>query len=117
MCIRDRYVGLASSIGLAIRGHQVELIEVRSDRLEALQAGKLPIHEPGMDDAFARPEIHSRIRAEGRLVDPSPDVILLCVGTPVLDGGRSDMSQVESALTSLKPMLIGGVPLIIRSTS
>ncbi len=110
------YVGLASSIGLAIHGHRVELIEVRADRLDSLRSGKLPIHEPGMDEAFARPEVRTRIHPESELVDRHPDVILLCVGTPVLDGGRSDLSQVESALTSIRPLLEAGSPLIIRST-
>lgn len=110
------YVGLASSIGLAIHGHRVELIEVRADRLDSLRSGKLPIHEPGMDEAFSRPEVRTRIHPESELIDRHPDVILLCVGTPVLDGGRSDLSQVESALKSVRPLLEAGSPLIIRST-
>jgi UDPglucose 6-dehydrogenase len=110
------YVGLASAVGLAILGHSVEVIEVRADRLDALRAGRLPIREPGMDDAFARPDVRARIRAESELVDGSPDVVLVCVGTPVLDTGRSDLTQVESALNSIRPMLDAGVPAIIRST-
>jgi UDPglucose 6-dehydrogenase len=110
------YVGLASAVGLAILGHRVELVEVRSDRLDALRAGRLPIHEPGMDEAFARPEVNSRIRPERSPVDGSPDVVFICVGTPVLDGGRSDLSQVAAALRVVLPMLEAGVPVIIRST-
>jgi UDPglucose 6-dehydrogenase len=110
------YVGLASAIGLAIRGHRVELVEVRADRLDALRTGRLPIHEPGMDEAFSRPEVRSRISAECQPVDDSPDIVLVCVGTPVLDGGRSDLTQVESALRSLRPLLDADVPLILRST-
>jgi UDPglucose 6-dehydrogenase len=110
------YVGLATAIGLAIRGHRVELVEVRADRLDSLRSGKLPIHEPGMDEAFARPEVSALIHPERELVDGSPDVILLCVGTPVLDGGRSDLTQVEKALRSVRPLLEAGAPIIIRST-
>jgi UDPglucose 6-dehydrogenase len=110
------YVGLASAVGLAIQGHRVELIEVRADRLDALRSGRLPIHEPGMDDAFERAEVAALIHPEAEIVDRSPDVVLVCVGTPVLEGGRSDLSQVESALTSLRPLLDAGVPIVIRST-
>jgi UDPglucose 6-dehydrogenase len=110
------YVGLASAIGLAIHGHRVELIEIRADRLDALRAGTLPIREPGMDEAVARPEVRTRIHPERELVDGSPDVVLICVGTPVLDGGRSDLTQVESALKAVRPLLEAGTPLIIRST-
>jgi UDPglucose 6-dehydrogenase len=110
------YVGLATAIGLAIRGHRIELVEIRVDRLDALRAGRLPIHEPGMDHAFAQPEIRARIHPGPTLVDNSPDVVLICVGTPVQDGGRSDLAQVESALGALRELMGRGVPVVIRST-
>jgi UDPglucose 6-dehydrogenase len=51
------YVGLATAVGLATRGCAVDLVEVRPDRLASLEAGELPIHEPGMQAAFADPEV------------------------------------------------------------
>ena len=36
MVLGAGYVGLATAIGLAVRGHQVEVIETRPDRLEPL---------------------------------------------------------------------------------
>lgn len=68
-------VGLATAIGLAIRGHCIELVEVRADRLDALRAGRLPIHEPGMDHAFALPEIRARIHPGPTLVHSSPNLV------------------------------------------
>jgi UDPglucose 6-dehydrogenase len=110
------YVGLATAIGLATRGHLIDLIEVRPDRLEALRAGVLPIHEPGMDAAFADPSIRDRIRPSDHIVDKRPGIILVCVGTPVKDGSRSDLSQVRIALEGARPFLAAGVPLVVRST-
>lgn len=110
------YVGLATAIGLAIRGHRIELVEIREDRLDALRAGRLPIHEPGMDDAFAQPDVMARIHPEPAIVDSAPDVVLLAVGTPVQDSGRSDLTQVESALRAVHELIGRGAPLIIRST-
>ena len=110
------YVGLATAIGLASRGHEIELVEVRDDRLQSLRDGILPIHEPGMDEAFADAAIRSRIHPTAHPENEHPDMLLVCVGTPVLESGRSDLSQLKSALEAARPMLAGGTPLVLRST-
>jgi UDPglucose 6-dehydrogenase len=110
------YVGLATAIGLASRGHSIDLVEVRNDRLEALQAGQLPIHEPGMDAAFADPEIRQRIRPVALIPDGPSDAVLICVGTPMDENGRSDLRQLKGALEAARPHIGAGVPLVIRST-
>lgn len=110
------YVGLATAIGLATRGHSVDLVEVCDDRLEALRAGELPIHEPGMDGAFAEPATKARIRPVSQIPAGPSDLILICVGTPVDENGRSDLGQLQSALEASRPLVDSGVPLVIRST-
>ena len=110
------YVGLATAIGLASRGHTVDLVEVRQDRLDALARGELPIHEPGMDAAFADPVVRDRIRAVARIPEGPSDLVLICVGTPVGENGRSDLRQLQSALEASRPLAQSGVPLVIRST-
>lgn len=110
------YVGLATAIGLASKGHAIDLVEVRQDRLEALRVGRLPIHEPGMDMAFASPTIRARVRPVSHIPPGSSDLILVCVGTPIDENGRSDLRQLRSALEASRPLVQDGVPLVIRST-
>jgi UDPglucose 6-dehydrogenase len=110
------YVGLATAVGLASRGHTIDLVEVRRDRLEALSAGKLPIHEPGMAAAFADPDIQGRIRPMLRIPEEPSDAVLICVGTPVDEDGRSDLRQLRSALEASRLLAQSGVPVVIRST-
>jgi UDPglucose 6-dehydrogenase len=110
------YVGLATAVGLAWRGHTIDLVEVRRDRLDALAAGELPIHEPGMDAAFADPVIRGRIRGVLQIPEGPSDLVLVCVGTPVGEDGRSDLRQLQSALEASRPLAQSGVPLVIRST-
>lgn len=110
------YVGLATAIGLAVRGHEIEVVEVRADRRGSLQRGVLPIHEPGMDKAYARPEVRARIRAVAKMGKWHRDGIMICVGTPVQEGGRSDLTQLEAALRMVRPYVADGVPMVIRST-
>jgi UDPglucose 6-dehydrogenase len=110
------YVGLATAVGLASRGHTVDLVEVRQDRLQSLLAGELPIHEPGMDAAFSDPAVRGRIRPLAAVGDGPSDLVLICVGTPVGEDGRSDLRQLRSALEASRPLVEAGVPLVIRST-
>ncbi|MGA2512695.1 MAG: nucleotide sugar dehydrogenase [Candidatus Limnocylindrales bacterium] len=110
------YVGLATAVGLASRGHAIDVVEVRRDRLEALSAGNLPIHEPGMAAAFADPNIRGRIHPMSRIPEGPSDAVLICVGTPVGEDGRSDLRQLRSALEASRPLAQSGAPLVIRST-
>jgi UDPglucose 6-dehydrogenase len=43
------YVGLTTSIGMASLGHDVIGYDIDSAKVDMLKAGKLPIHEPGLD--------------------------------------------------------------------
>ncbi len=109
------YVGLATAVGLAARGHDVDLVETRTDRLEMLRAGSLPIHEPGMAAAYADTQTKSRIHP---MASPAPgsDLLLVCVGTPIDEEGRSDLRQVEGALRSVADLAASGTPVVIKST-
>ena len=109
------YVGLVTAAGLAGLKHFVEVVETRPDRLAALQAGRVPIHEAGLQEAF------SQAVAAGRLtVAAAPgvdaEVILVCVGTPIGNDGHTDLSQLRGALDQFRGPLDHGVPLVIRST-
>jgi UDPglucose 6-dehydrogenase len=69
-----------------------------------------------MDAAFGDAEIRSRIHPVPRIPEGAPDAILICVGTPVGENGRSDLRQLQSALEVARPLALQGVPLVIRST-
>lgn len=110
------YVGLVTAAGLALAGHQIRLVEKASGRVAALRAGRVPLHEDGLQSAF------EAVAAEGRLevldAPPSevPDLVLICVGTPIGDAGASDLSQLRSALVDVEPLVTAGATLVIRST-
>jgi UDPglucose 6-dehydrogenase len=95
------YVGLVSGTCLAQAGHHVTFVERRLDRLQALQAGVMPISEPGLGEAFER--ARSRIRVSEQMTScETADLVLVAVGTPVGEGGRPDLSQMVAALDSLR---------------
>ena len=109
------YVGLVTAVGLGRLGHNVHLVERRADRLDALRAGRVPIHEAGLQEAFESLVAADRLSVGDRL-DGRFDAALVCVGTPIGADGRSDLSQLRTALAELTPALSDGSPLVIRST-
>ncbi len=109
------YVGLATTVGLVEAGHQVELVETRPDRIDALREGRSPIHEAGLPDALARAFERGVLRVSDAAADDA-EVILVCVGTPIGADGRSDLSQLRGALAGLAGPVGRHVPIVIRST-
>jgi UDPglucose 6-dehydrogenase len=109
------YVGLVTAVGLASLEHDVEVVETGPARLAALRAGRVPIHEAGLQEAFDTAVTAGRLRVADRPGDDA-EVVLVCVGTPIGSDGRSDLSQLHGALDSLRAQLARGVPLVIRST-
>jgi UDPglucose 6-dehydrogenase len=94
------WVGLVTGGCFAELGHEVIVRDVMPDRVAALQAGRLPFHEPDLPDVLARN--HERIRYTldaGDLADA--DVLFICVQTPPTYSGDADLSFVWTALDDL----------------
>lgn len=93
----------------------MEVVETRPDRLEALRAGRSPIHEAGLPERLTANLENGRLTVADR---PGLDaaIVMVCVGTPIGTDGRSDLSQLDSALRSLAPILERGAALVVRST-
>lgn len=109
------YVGLVSAVGLANLGHRVELVETGAVRLAALREGRIPIHEEGLQEGL------DAALAAGRLtitdeVPADASIVLICVGTPIGDDGRSDLSQLDASLAGIRGRLGRDAILVIRST-
>ena len=110
------YVGLATALGMAQKGHEVELVDTDSDRVEALHQGDLPFHEPSL--AIALKDALSRgLRVHGAYPDrfKNPAFAFVCVNT---DGTSNvlDTRSVESAVSSLARICPPETALVVRST-
>ena len=92
------YVGLVSGTCLAERGHQVTCIDIRSEVVQEINAGRPPIHEIGLDKLLrsARDKGMLSATTDAKTAILDSDVTLICVGTPTVDG-RMDMSQIVAA--------------------
>ena len=108
------YVGLVTGVGLAGLGdHRVTFVETAPDRLAELRAGRMPIVEPGLEEAFNA--ARDRIRVAGSLDEvSSPDLVFVAVATPISEGGDPDLRQLRGAMADLRAW--PDVHLSVRST-
>jgi UDP-N-acetyl-D-glucosamine dehydrogenase len=114
--IGQGYVGLSVAAGAANAGMSVHAVDVDTDRIAALAAGRNVV--PGVDE-----ELFLTAFDTGRLMfgtDPSvaggSDVVLICVPTPVIEH-RPDLSYIESAGRSIAPHLTRDTVVILESTT
>ncbi len=113
------YVGLVSGTCFAEFGTNVTCVDVDQSKIDALNAGKIPIYEPGLEDLV------EKNTSEGRLVfttdykDPisRADLIFIAVGTPTRHGdGHADLKYVYQAAKDIAPYLTGYTVIVDKST-
>ena len=110
------YVGLVTAVGLAVADNRIRLVEKDQRRLTALSDGRIPLHELGLQSAFETAVGEDRLEILDATPTDTPDLILICVGTPIDDAGMSDLSQLRSAMVDVGPLVHSGATLVIRST-
>ena len=91
------YVGLVAGACFADLGHDVILVDNDQQKLAALNAGEVPIHERFLPELLARHR-GSRLRFSDNLTEAArlSSVIFVAVGTPPTESGEADLSYVES---------------------
>jgi UDPglucose 6-dehydrogenase len=92
------YVGLVTGSCLAEAGHEVVATDNDLARIETLNAGRLPIHEPGLDAVMHRARAAGRLRftSDGAEAVRAGDAVFICVGTPPLESGEADLSAIDN---------------------
>src|SRR5919108_345881 len=108
------WVGLVTGGCFAELGHEVIVRDVLAERIEALNAGRLPFHEPDLPEVLAgnRDRIRYTLDAEELA---SADVLFVCVQTPPTYSGDADLSYVWTALDDL-PRTDARQILVMKST-
>ncbi|HEX5327041.1 MAG TPA: UDP-glucose/GDP-mannose dehydrogenase family protein [Acetobacteraceae bacterium] len=113
------YVGLVSAACFAEFGSEVALVETDVARLAALQAGRLPIYEPGLDRLVTENVKAGRLSFGSDLpaaVDGA-EAVFIAVGTPTRRGdGHADLSYVYAAAEQVARALTGYAVIVTKST-
>ena len=108
------YVGLVTGTCFAELGHEVVIRDVVPERIEALQRGEVPIHEPGLDALLE--ECRPRMRFTLELADAvaDADFLFVAVGTPPTPSGDADLSAVWTVVDELPQDL--QTTIVMKST-
>ncbi|MBO0663040.1 UDP-glucose/GDP-mannose dehydrogenase family protein [Jiella sp. MQZ9-1] len=117
--IGSGYVGLVSGACFADFGHDVVCVDVDDGKIAALNAGKVPIFEPGLDAIVQSNAAAGRLRFTTDLagVVREADVVFIAVGTPSRRGdGHADLSYVYDAARQIARAAEGFTVIVTKST-
>ena len=112
------YVGLVTGACLAELGNDVFCLDVDQKKIDLLNNGGIPIHEPGLEEVVARNRAAGRIRfstdvaasvAHGQLQ-------FIAVGTPPDEDGSADLQYVLAAARNIGRHMDGFKVIVDKST-
>src|SRR6266446_8110854 len=91
------YVGLVTGAAFADLGNDVLCVDNQPEKVAALQAGKMPIYEPGLEEMVGRNVADARLAFTTDLAAAVRRalIIFITVGTPPKADGETDLSAVE----------------------
>jgi UDPglucose 6-dehydrogenase len=113
------YLGVTHAACMAHLGHDVLGVDTDPGRVSLLNAGRVPIHEPGLSDLLRDGLNSGRLAFSTSYRDAAEhgEVHFICVGTPQLRGRqRADLSQVNHCVTALAPLLERPCVVVGKST-
>src|SRR6266513_2564234 len=116
--IGSGYVGLVTGSCFADVGHNVFCVDNDARKIEALQAGKVPIYEPGLEEIIHRNVSAQRLRFTGSIqegVDNS-QVVFIAVPTPQHPNGDVDLSYIEKVSREIAYVLKSYRVIVDKST-
>ncbi|WP_433252167.1 UDP-glucose dehydrogenase family protein [Streptosporangium sp. CA-135522] len=113
------YLGATTSACMADLGFEVLGLDVDPEKVARLQAGDLPIYEPGLQEVLRRNLANGRLRFTTSYEEAAAfgDVHFLCLGTPQKPGEYgADVSYLDAAIESLAPYLKRECLVVGKST-
>jgi UDPglucose 6-dehydrogenase len=116
--IGSGYVGLVTGACFADVGHNVICIDNDEQKIKTLQAGRVPIYEPGLEEIIHRNVSAHRLRFSGSIkegVDNS-QIVFIAVPTPQQANGDVDLSFIEKVSREIAGVLTSYRVIVDKST-
>jgi UDPglucose 6-dehydrogenase len=117
--IGSGYVGLVSGACFSDFGHDVICVDKDQGKIAALEAGRMPIYEPGLDTLVATNVAAGRLTftTDLKAAVAGADAVFIAVGTPSRRGdGHADLSYVFAATREIAEAIDGPVVVVTKST-
>jgi UDPglucose 6-dehydrogenase len=90
------YVGLVTGAVFADLGNEVICVDNQASKIKDLEAGRMPIYEPGLEEMVARNVADGRLSFTTDLPAAvrRSVIVFITVGTPAKDDGQTDLGAV-----------------------
>ena len=112
------YVGLVAGACLAENGNEVVCVDKDAAKIKALQRGKIPIYEPGLEELVRRNRTEKRLTFTTALdkAVKNSQIIFIAVGTPIGEDGSADLQHVLAVARDSAKAMNGYKVIVNKST-
>lgn len=116
--IGSGYVGLVAGTCFADSGNDVVCVDSNKAKIEQLQAGGLPIFEPGLEELVKRNVKENRLvfTTDLKTAVGESEVVFIAVGTPPDENGEADLQHVLAAAREIGRALKHYTVIVDKST-
>ena len=113
------HVGLPTALGLADLGWEVVGADDDDAKARRIAAGDTPFYEPELDDLLRKHLDTGRFRVaqDSASAVRESTILLVCVGTPQREDGKTDLSYIELAGRTIADNLDGYKLIVEKSTT
>jgi nucleotide sugar dehydrogenase len=112
------YVGLVSGVCFSELGNEVICVDNAKSKIELLNNGEVPIHEPGLKELIASNTGAGRLSFTTDLAAAvnASEIIIIAVGTPSLPDGKANLAYIEQAAAEIGRAINGYKVVVVKST-
>lgn len=112
------YVGLVTGTVFADLGNDVVCVDKIEEKVQMLREGRSPIYEPGLEEMLTHNIENGRLKFTTDINEALKKaiVVFIAVGTPPLEDGGSDLSQVEAAAKEIAGAIEHYTIIVNKST-
>ena len=112
------YVGLVSGACFAEMGLDITCVDLDAEKIEGLNAGVIPIYEPGLEELVRRNVEAGRLHFTTDLTEclPHVEVVFSAVGTPPDEDGSADLKYVLDVARTFGRHIRKYTVLVTKST-
>jgi UDPglucose 6-dehydrogenase len=116
--IGSGYVGLVTGACFADVGHNVICVDNDEQKIKQLQAGEVPIYEPGLEEIIHRNVSAHRLRFTGSIEEgvKNSQIVFIAVPTPQQPDGDVDLSFLEKVAREIAGVLTDYRVIVDKST-
>ena len=112
------YVGLVAGTCFAESGNDVICVDIDQKKIEMLNAGKVPIYEPGLEEMVRRNAEEQRLSFSTDLAAAvkKSAVIFIAVGTPQGPNGHANLDYVRATAKGIAKAMDSFKVIVTKST-